>query len=256
MQKTVLVTGAAEGTGYAIARRFAREGCRVILTSREDKRAREAAARLTAETGGAARVEGFGMAPSQGEQRIREVFDAVRAGGGLVNAVVLCAAHLAIGLPNVLDIPYEDWMEVVNTNIGWNFCIARQGALHMKQAGGGAIVFIGSVTAVRAIRGRSAYIASKGGIHAMSRALACDLGPYGIRVNTVIAGSIKTKRWQAHPENRSKGVNDVPLGDVCEFEDIANAAWYLASDGARVTTGAELAVDGGLLAQLVAEERA
>ena len=247
MKPSVLVTGAASGTGYAIARRFALEGYDVFLTSREEQRAQAAAEKLAAETG----VSVFGRAlPVDGEEPAIRLFDEIRQKGYLLSALVLHAANLGIG-QDALTVPLADFRAVIETNMIWNFAIARQAALQMKEAGGGASVFITSNTAYRAIPDRTAYGASKSGILGMMRALALDWGKYGIRVNSVLPGMIKTERFQ-------KNLNGIqtlpsaytPLGDVAEFDDIANAAWYLGSSQSRNTTGAELTVDGGNMIQL------
>ena len=110
----------------------------------------------------------------------------------------------------------------------------------------GTIVFIGSNTAYRAIPNRSAYCASKGGINAMSKAFAIDLGPYGIRSNVVLPGTIKTQRWVEMGSKQIVNGELTPIGDISDFEDIANAAWYLESDESKNVTGTEITVDGGM----------
>ena len=96
-----------------------------------------------------------------------------------------------------------------------------------------------------------AYSASKSGALGMMRALAFDLGKYNIRVNAVLPGMIKTDRWEGNYNNcRSALSNYTPLGDIADFEDIANAVYYFGSDASKNTTGAELVVDGGNMIQL------
>lgn len=247
MNRSVFVTGATNGTGYAIARRFAREGYDVFITSRVQENAQQAARQLSEEF--PVQVHGYGL-PVGDEARVIEVFDDIRRRGYLLDAAVLNAANLGIG-QDTLTVDFKEFMEVINTNIGWNFLMARQAALQMKERGSGAIVFITSNTAYRAIPDRVAYGTSKSGILGMSRALALDLGKYGIRCNCVLPGMIKTIRWQTNYNDcRNALSNYTPLGDIAEFDDIANAAWYLGSDEARNTTGAELTVDGGNMIQL------
>ena len=108
--------------------------------------------------------------------------------------------------------------------------IVRQAALRMKEQHKGAVVFISSNTAHAAIPNRSAYCASKGGINAMSKAFAIDLGPYGIRSNVVLPGTIKTERWVSMGNSRIVDGGFTPIGDISDFEDIANAAYFLGSD--------------------------
>ena len=95
-----------------------------------------------------------------------------------------------------------------------------------------------------------AYGASKGGILAMSRALAVDLGKFGIRSNAVLPGTIKTERWKKMGKNRIVAGELTLIGDISDYEDIANAVWFLGSDESKNVTGAELTVDGGMSCQL------
>ena len=128
--------------------------------------------------------------------------------------------------------------------------IVRQAAIRMREHGKGAIVFISSNTAYRAIPNRAAYSASKGGINSLSKCLAVDLGQYGIRSNVVLPGTIKTERWVNMGNTRIVDGGFTPIGDISDFEDIANAAFYLGTDMAKNVTGTELTVDGGMTCQL------
>lgn len=246
-RKSVLVTGATNGTGYAIAARFAQGGYDVFISSRHLKHAQEAADRLSKEYG--VFSKGYALAPTN-EQQIKEVFDDIRACGYLLDTFVANAANLGLDMEDTLALDLNDYRQVIETNMVWNFAMAREAALQMREKHHGALVFITSNTAYRAIPGRAAYCASKSGILGLSRALAVDLGQYGIRSNCVLPGMIKTDRWYKSPAQQTSLTARTPLGDVAEFEDIAEAAWYLGSDAARNTTGAELSVDGGNLVQL------
>jgi NAD(P)-dependent dehydrogenase (short-subunit alcohol dehydrogenase family) len=250
MNKSVLITGATNGTGYAIACRFAKEGYSVFIGSRTEENAQKAAIQLAAEYG--VYTKGYGMTVFD-ENDVKRIFDDIRAQGYLLNTLVLNAANLGI-LQNTLTVDINDFMNVINTNIGWNFMLAREAAKQMMENGGGSIVFINSNTAYRAIPDRAAYCASKGGMLSLSRALAIDLGKYNIRSNCVLPGMIKTDRWKSNYNDCQNALsNFTPLRDIAEFEDIANAAWYFGSDQSRNTTGAELIVDGGNAVQLYPE---
>lgn len=250
MKKSVFVTGATNGTGYAIAGRFAREGYDVFVGSRSEENALEAAKKLAITYG--VYTRGYGMKVFDEEDVIR-IFEDIRAQGYLVDCLVLNAANLGIA-QDTLSVDIKDFMDVIHTNIGWNFMLARQAALQMKEKGGGSIVFINSNTAYRAIPSRAAYSCSKGGVLSLSRALAVDLGKYNIRCNCVLPGMIKTERWHTNYNDCKNALsNYTPLRDIAEFEDIANAAWYFGSGESRNTTGAELVVDGGNMAQLTPE---
>ncbi len=250
MNKCVFVTGATNGTGYAIAERFAKEGYDVFIGSRSQEQAAQAATKLASDYGNF--TKGYGMRVFD-EENAKEIFDDIRANGYLLSTLVLNAANLGIN-QDTLTVDIADFMNVINTNVGWNFMLARQAALQMKENGGGSIVFINSNTAYRAIPSRAAYSCSKGGVLSLSRALAIDLGKYNIRSNCVLPGMIKTERWKTNYNDcRNAMSNYTPLRDIAEFEDIANAAWYFGSDQSRNTTGAELIVDGGNTVQLYPE---
>ena len=120
----------------------------------------------------------------------------------------------------------------------------------MRENGKGAVVFVSSNTAYRAIPNRAAYSASKGGINALSKALAVDLGPYGIRCNVVLPGTIKTERWVAMGDKRIVSGDLTPIGDISDYQDIADACWFFGTDLSKNVTGAELIVDGGMSCQL------
>ena len=247
MKKSVFVTGATNGTGYAIAARFAKEGYDVFIGSRNAENSIEAAKKLTAEYGVFAK--GY-QTEIFNEENVKSIFADIRAQGYLLDTLVLNAANLGIGQVS-LDVDINEFMGVYNTNIGWNFMLAREAAKQMKEKHKGSIVFITSNSALRVTMDRCAYCSSKSAILAMSKSFAVDWGKYGIRSNCVLPGMIKTERWQNNVNNTKYCLpNYTPIEDIAEFEDIANAAWYFGSDESRNTTGAELVVDGGMLAQL------
>ncbi len=163
---------------------------------------------------------------------------------------MLNAANLGIGQES-LNVDIEDFAGVYKINVMWNFMMAREAAKQMKKSGGGSIVFVTSNSAIRVTENRCAYCSSKSAILAMSKSFAVDWGKYGIRSNCVLPGMIKTERWQNNVNNcKYYLANYTPIEDIADFTDIANAVWYFASDDAKATTGAELVVDGGMLAQL------
>ncbi len=252
MNRAVFVTGGTVGSGLAIARRFAREGYDVFVTSRDGDRAASAAAAVAAEFGVFAR--GFAL-DIRDEGRVIEIFNEIDRLDRFVETVVLNSADMGFGTDpakgmDFFTVPVAEFQRVFETNLVWNFMIVRQAAIRMRAQHKGAIVFISSNTAYRAIPNRSAYSASKGGINAMSRAFAIDLGPYGIRSNVVLPGTIKTARWVQMGSRQIVNGTLTPIGDISDFDDIANAAWYLGSDESKNVTGTELTVDGGMSAQL------
>lgn len=249
MKKSVFVTGAHDGTGFAIASRFAAEGYDVFVGSRDQSKADATAQKLSEAYGVFAKGYSYQTAVLD-ENEVKTIFDDIRSLGYLLDAIVLNAANLGIGQVS-LDVNINEFMGVFNTNIGWNFLMAREAAKQMKEKHAGAIVFIGSNSSVRVTENRCAYCASKSAINAMSKSFAVDFGKYGIRSNCVLPGMIKTVRWEQNINNAKYCLpNYTPIEDIASFEDVANAAWFLGSDQSKNTTGAEIVVDGGMLAQL------
>lgn len=246
MEKAVLITGASSGTGFVIAEKFAKEGYAVFISSRNEKSAEGAAEKIISKYN----TYALGLKIDSGSiADIDTAFEKIKESGFYLESIILNAADLGIDMP-VLTTDINDWMRVINTNLGWNFKIVQSTARIMMKHGG-SIVFIGSNTSTRAIKNRSAYIASKGGINSLVKALAVELGEYGIRVNCLAAGSIKTSRWdKLSVENQEQKKHRVPINDIADFDDIANAAWFLSCNMSKNITGTTLTVDGGANAQL------
>lgn len=247
MAKSVFVTGGCYGTGYAVAERFAKERYNVFISGRNKSKADEAAKAISEKYG--VYVKGYQTSVFE-QDEVCTIFTDIEQNGYSVDSLVLNAANLGIGQES-LSVDIEDFMGVYKINVEWNFMMAREAARQMKKAGGGSIVFITSNSALRVTENRCAYCSSKSAILAMSKSFAVDWGKYGIRSNCVLPGMIKTERWENNVNNcRYYLANYTPIEDIADFTDIANAVWYFASDASKNTTGAELAVDGGMLAQL------
>ena len=253
MNKAVFITGAQMGTGYAIAERFAKEGYDVFITSRRGADA-EKSAKILAETYDVF-AKGY-ECNIRNEQQIIDIFNDIDKTGRFVETLVLNAANLGFNPKNPAagqdfwTVPIDDFLVVFETNLVWNFMIARQAAMRMREKGKGSVVFISSNTAYRAIPNRAAYTASKGGINALTKALAVDLGSFGIRCNVVLPGTIKTARWTEMGSKQIVNGELTPIGDISDFEDIANACYFLGTDMSKNITGTELVVDGGMSCQL------
>lgn len=247
MNKSVFISGGTANTGLGVAEKFAQEGYNVFIGSRSKDSSEKTAKYLTEKY--KVFAKGYETVVNN-EENVIEIFNDIESNGYLVECVALVAADLGIR-QEFLTVDIEDFTRVINTNIVWNFMIARAAARHMMKLGKGSIVFINSNTAYRVIPDRIAYSASKSGALGLMRALAFDLGKYNIRVNAVLPGMIKTDRWENNYNDcRNALSNYTPLGDIATFEDIANAVWYFGSDMSRNTTGAELVVDGGNTIQL------
>lgn len=253
MKHAVLITGAQSGTGFGIAEHFAAQGWDVFLTSRKSEKAEQAAGILAERYGIFAKGYGCDI---RNEQQVIDIFRDIDGTGRFVETVILNAANMGFDAQNPAggqdfwSVSSEAFGEVFETNLVWNFTIVRQAAIRMREKGKGSVVFISSNTAYRAIPNRVAYSASKGGIIAMTKALAVDLGPYGIRCNVILPGTIKTERWVQMGSKQIVNGSLTPIGDISDFEDIANACWYFGTDLSKNVTGAELVVDGGMSCQL------
>lgn len=253
MSQAVFITGAQSGTGYAIAELFAKQGWDVFITSRRGTDAEKAAKTLSDIYGIFAKGYECNI---RNEQQVIDIFSDIDKTGRFVETLILNAANMGFNPKDPAagqdfwTVPARDFQEVFETNLVWNFTMIRQAAIRMREKGKGAVVFISSNTAYRAIPNRAAYSASKGGINAFAKALAVDLGPFGIRCNVVLPGTIKTERWVQMGNKQIVNGTLTPIGDISDFEDIANVCWFLGTDLSKNITGTELVVDGGMSCQL------
>ncbi|MCR5839641.1 MAG: SDR family oxidoreductase [Kiritimatiellae bacterium] len=242
MKKTMFVTGATKNTGWAIARRFAADGWDVVLTSRDASSAETAAAKLKAEFPSVDAL-GVAMDPVKVDD-IRGGFAAVKERFGRLDAFVNNAAHLGVGL-SVLNSTEADWDAVMNANARAAF-FGSQVAVKLME-GGGSIVFISSCHAVRSVPGRALYTASKAAVGGLTRSLAVELGCLGIRVNAILAGAIRTDRWDALTDDEIVARRARwPAGVESTPDEIAAAVAFLCSDAARTITGTEIPIDSGV----------
>jgi 3-oxoacyl-[acyl-carrier protein] reductase len=235
--KVAVVTGAGSGIGRGIAERFAQEGARVVVND-----VNEGAARAVADAIGGLAVP----ADVSRSADVDRLFDTAISELGGVHVLVNNAGLIDVER-HFLEADEAWWDRVLGVNLKGQFLCALRAAQWMARNGGGAIVNLSSGGARAAHRGMVAYDASKGGVEAMTRALALDLGPYGIRVNALAPGSIDVRGFTE--EQAAEKGETIPLGRVGYPDDLAGPAVFLASDDARYVTGVALSVDGGLIAQ-------
>jgi 3-oxoacyl-[acyl-carrier protein] reductase len=240
--KVVLVTGSGAGIGRALAERFAGAGCRVVVNDIDTATAEATAAAITA-TG--ATAVGIGADVSNGEQ-VAAMFDRVAAEFGQID-VLVNNAGLVSPMLHFFEADEAWWRRIIDVNLTGHFLCSHRAARAMAKAGGGVIINMSSGGATKAHRAFTAYDASKGGIEALTRAMALDLGPYNIRVNALMPGSIDTSGLSI--EDRTLRGENVPLGRIGEPSDMTGAALFLASDDASYITGDVIRIDGGMLAQ-------
>ena len=241
-RKALFVTGATKNTGWAIARKFATEGWDVALSSRDAQTADGAAAKLKAEFP-TVETLGVGMNPAD-VASIRAAFARIGERFGRLDAFVSNAANLGVGL-SILSTTPEDYDAVMNTNARAAFFGTQEAVKLMK--GGGAVTVISSCHALRSVPGRICYTVSKAALGGMVRSLAVELGPLGIRANAILAGAIRTDRWDGLSDEQVQERRDrYPAGRESSPEEIADAVFFLNGDAARTITGVELPVDSGI----------
>ncbi len=245
--KVVLVTGASRNTGVSIAALFLREGARVgVNGSTPESTARGG------ETLRGMGYDGFLELPADiGDTgQVRAMFDKIREVYGRIDILVNNACNQGIG-PAFEEMEPDYFLSVVRTNLLGTFQVSQEAVkMMLRQESRGVIVNLGSNVSMRAIRNRTAYVSSKGGLDALTRSMAVDLGPKGIRVNMVAPGYIFTDRWERISEGtRARRRLNCPLGAEASGDDIAQAVAFLASDAARNIGGERLVVDAGCSAQ-------
>jgi NAD(P)-dependent dehydrogenase (short-subunit alcohol dehydrogenase family) len=235
-----LVTGAGSGIGAATAAVLAERGDRVVCADLDGAAADRVAASLPD-------AMAVSVDVADGDACDRMVQAAV-AFGGRLDAVVACAGIEAGG--DALDLDAADFRRVVDVNLTGSFLTAQRAARVMAGRGG-SIVLIGSINSQMALPGAAAYVASKGGVLMLGRALAIDLAVHGIRVNVIGPGVTDTPMSAvslADPERRDRLMARIPLRRPADPREIGLAAAFLTSDAATYITGAFLPVDGGWLA--------
>jgi NAD(P)-dependent dehydrogenase (short-subunit alcohol dehydrogenase family) len=242
--KIVLVTGGGNGIGAATCRAFAAEGARVAVLDRAAEAA-EAVAREITRSGGSATAHRLDVAE---RPAFADVAAAVAKTAGGIDILVNGAGTTVRRM--IPEMSPEDWDRVIAVNLTGAFNGIQAVLPHMRERGGGAIVNVASIAGQRISFGGTAnYSASKAGLLGLTRHAAYELAPDGIRVNAVCPGPTATGFSGAIPSEETKAARSrrIPLGRMCEPEDIADPILFLAGPAARMITGVALTVDGGVL---------
>ncbi|MEM7189438.1 MAG: SDR family NAD(P)-dependent oxidoreductase [Pseudomonadota bacterium] len=234
-----LITGGAQGIGYACAEALAQDGFKVILADIKEEVAQSAVA-----------LNGVGIVADMGDpDAIAALFDQIEAEHGTVSALV---NNAGIALPNdFLEYDLEAFQRVISVNLTGVFLATQRAAKSMVASGvKGAIVNMSSINAQVAIPAIPAYCASKGGVMQLTKASSLALAPHGIRVNAVGPGSIDTEMMagvNANPEALKTALSRTPLQRIGKASEIGKVVSFLVSDNASYVTGETIYVDGGRL---------
>ena len=241
--KIALVTGAGAGIGRAIAETFAREGANVVVADRDGEAARETAETIV-KSNGAAQAETVDVTDTE---QVKALMQRLAATFGRLDVLVNNA-----GVGERSDFRHIDdaaWDKVWKTNVDGTVRCAREAFDLLKASGKASVINLSSVMATKHTRQMSVYSATKGAVSALSRSLAIEYAPYGIRVNALCPGYVETAligRYMQKPMIAKALLTQTPLRRFGTPQDIANAALFLASDEAAYITGAGLHVDGGM----------
>jgi NAD(P)-dependent dehydrogenase (short-subunit alcohol dehydrogenase family) len=240
LQQVALVTGAARGIGLATAKRFLAEGFRVALLDIESELLDGAVAGLADPD----RTLALHCDVSDAAG-VTAAIDSISTRFGRLDALVNNAGVAVFA--SVLDTSDEDWSRIMAVNLTGPFLCTKAAAPLMREHGGGAIVNITSISAVRASTLRSAYGTSKAGLAHLTKQFAVELASLGIRVNAVAPGPVETAMAKAvhTPEIRADYHDAIPLNRYGLEEELAEAIYFLCSERASYITGQILAVDGG-----------
>lgn len=239
-----IVTGGASGIGREAVHLFAEAGWSVAVADYDGARAEAVAASLAHARG---KVIGIQVDVSE-PTSVETLFARVDQELGEVDAL-LASAGITFGV-RLLDLSMEDWKRTLDTNLTGTFLCSQQAARRMVTRGSGSITTVASITALTGTSTRCAYAASKGGVVALTKTMAIELGERGVRVNCIAPGSIETPMTQQHHAGTGKAIGAAylgrtPLGRYGKPQEVAAAAFFLASDAASYINGATLSVDGG-----------
>jgi 3-oxoacyl-[acyl-carrier protein] reductase len=239
--KVALVTGGSRGIGAAISVELGRLGCQVAMTCRGQVEAANQVAKQIQAFGSRTMVIKADVADFKETQKV--VDSVVKELGGL--DVLVCNAGIAMdGV--IWKMSEEQWDKVIDTNLKGTFNYNRAAAQVMKDRKWGKIVNLSSINGLRGKFAQVNYSASKGGINALSKALAKELGKFNINVNVVAPGMVMTEMAENIPvEFLNNAIKETVLGRVAEADDVAHVVAFLCSDMSRHITGEVIKVDGG-----------
>lgn len=239
--RVVIITGGASGIGRTSSLLFAEEGAQVVVADYQETTGKETVAEITEQGGHARFVQVDVSNRSSVEQMVKSVLEAYGQIDVLINNAGITADA------TLTKMKEEQWDRVIAINLTGVFTCTQLVVPHMVERGSGRIINTSSVVGLYGNFGQTNYAATKGGVIAMTKTWAKELGPKGVTCNAVAPGFIATPMTKAVPEKILKMMEDrVPLRKLGDPLDVANAYLYLASDAGRYVNGAVLSIDGGL----------
>ncbi|QBD74659.1 SDR family oxidoreductase [Ktedonosporobacter rubrisoli] len=251
--KAVIITGGAQGMGRNMAEQFLHEGANVLIFDLDAQLAAETAQQLARQSG-EERIVSVGGNVSRREDVHGAVELCLERFGRL--DVMVAQAGIADAQP-LLEIEDVSWQRIMAVNLTGVFLCTQEAGRAMARLGGGAIVAMASTNAFQVEENLSHYNTSKGGVVAFVRSAALDLARYGIRVNAVAPGVVRTRLAAWITEDTERATNylqQIPLKRFAETQDVANAVSFLASSNAAYITGQILVIDGGQTLGIMADD--
>lgn len=249
--KTALVTGGGTGIGAAITARFVEEGAKVCITGRRKDKLEQKAGEFP--SGSVLACPG----DVASHDDIKRMVAATVEFGSSIDILVNNAAYDVYGV--ITDVEPDEWQKVISVNLNGPYMLMKEALPHMIEKGTGSIINIASIGGIRCMAGSPAYGTSKAGLIHLSKAVALDYGPYGVRCNAVCPGATRTEMFDETTTTiaKSKGIDHetllqqfskpIPLRRVSKPSEMAGVCAFLASEDSSFMTGAVLVVDGGAI---------
>lgn len=247
--KIAVVTASTEGIGFAVARRLAEDGARVVVSSRRAGNVERAVAELQKD--GLTDVIGVQCNVSKEKDRTNLIEETISKLGGLDILVSNAAVNPAMG--GVLDCAEPVWDKIFDVNVKSALMLSQLAVPHMKQRGGGAIVYVASIGGFHPINNLGAYSVSKTTLLGLSKAVAQQVASDNIRANCIAPGIVKTRFSQPLHGNEAvyeHMIQSIPLGRMAEPHEMAGLVSFLVSDDASYITGENFIAAGGMPSRL------